>query len=452
MKRRHLDLLNGPIVKTLLLLSLPLMAGAFTQMAYNLTDIFFIGKLGVNAVAATGTMGYFMWMGESLNATPRSGVSVFVAQAYGAKKFHEATENIADGWQLSMTISLIYASLLFFAIRPLLAVFRLEPVVVDYAVQYSQVIALGLPFAFSAPILSAAFNSIGDSQTPFRMNLVGLVANLILNPILIYGVGLIPAMGVFGAALATSLAKSLVALGLFYSAFKHEALLSHVPWFKKPALSQWPKFLKLGIPTSLLGLFHTMTNMYLNRLVANFGSAAVAVLSTGSQLESLTWLSAEGLSFGLTAFIGQNVGAKQWERVKLSIKKGLFIVMTITFTSGLILFLGRYEFFRLLIPHDEQVVSMGAMYLTIISICQVFQGLEIGATGVFHGLGETRIPSSVSSILNLSRLPISWILIPYFGVNGIWVAISVTCILKGIINVMFLKAYSKKTLYLNQTV
>ncbi|MCQ9210591.1 MATE family efflux transporter [Granulicatella seriolae] len=438
------DLTQGSIIPTLIRLSMPLMATAFVQMAYNLTDIFWIGKMGVEQVAATGTIGYYIWLASSVVQIPRIGVSVLASQSFGKKDLAKVQRIVENGLQMALALSISYASFLYLARGPLIGFFHLSENVANYANEYLSIILLGMPFVFMNPILSTTYTSIGNSKTPFRINALGLLANILLDPILIFGLGPIPSLGVKGAALATSLANLLVTTLFLLTMRREYELLSRVRIQAKTDWELWKRMAKLGFPSSLQNSIHAFISILLTRLVAKSGSAAVAVYSTGSQIESINWLTTEGVSFALTAFVGQNYGARLKERTLTGIRLGLRLMISIGLVATILMVVGRNFWFTLFISDSQEALRLGAIYLLILAASQMFMSLEIGSTGIFHGVGETRAPSMVGIVFNLLRIPLALLLLPYYGAIGVWVAITISSIIKGIVNPILLKQFLKK--------
>lgn len=435
--KKTANLLQGNVMTILLRLAAPLMATAFAQMAYNLVDIFWIGRLSVEAVAACGTVGYFWWIGEAVVQATRVGVSVKSSQAYGAKEMQKSQKVIASGAQLTIILAVVYGAILLIFQDPLIRLFHLSNDVNEMAKQYLQIIALGMPIIFIVPTLSSAYHSTGDSATPFKLNVIGLVTNIVIDPVFIFTFRL----GVRGAALA-SVTANLVTVVLFFFHMKHyHPHLSKVPWFNRPNFTVYGDMLRLGIPSGAQNGLHALISMYLTRLIGQFGPVPVAVYSAGSQMESLTWLSAEGIAFGLTVMVGQHVGAKATDRLKEVIHKGLFLTLLSGLVGTAVLILGRHSIFPFFIKDSEEALRLGAMYLLILGVSQCFQGMEIGATGVFHGLGQTKIPSVVGMTLNLLRIPMALFLMPYYGAPGVWAGISISSILKGSVDYFLLRRY-----------
>lgn len=177
-------LTEGNIFKALTKLALPIMATSFGQMAYNITDMFWIGKLGSNAVAAVGTAGFFTWFAFSFITISKIGAEVGVAQSIGKDDVLDAKGYIRSSIQLNIIFSILYALSLFIFRDALIGFFDLpESDVILMAKQYLAIIALGIPFYFINPVFTAIFNGSGDSATPFKINIIGLLANIILDPL-----------------------------------------------------------------------------------------------------------------------------------------------------------------------------------------------------------------------------------------------------------------------------
>jgi Na+-driven multidrug efflux pump len=179
---KNLNLKEGKIRSTLVKLALPIMGTSFIHMAYNLTDIMWLGRLSTGAVAAAGTAGFFLWFGASLVMITQVGVGVNVAQYIGRNDSESAKKYITNGFQLDILIALLYSLFLFSFRHNIIGFFNLQdPDVIRMATEYLTIISMGIIFHFLNPIFSAVLNSTGNSITPFKVNTIGLVANIILD-------------------------------------------------------------------------------------------------------------------------------------------------------------------------------------------------------------------------------------------------------------------------------
>ena len=263
---------------------------------------------------------------------------------------------------------------------------------------------------------------------------------------MIFGWGPIPRLEVKGAAIATVLAQIIVSVIFVVRIIRKNELL-------KNSISSWDlrvewmsQIFKLGLPSALMNAYMAFVSMMLNKFMAGFGEAAVAAYSVGSQLESITWNTTEGLQIGIAAMVGQNYGAKFLDRVHEVIKKSFKIVFFIGAISMLVLFIFRYQLIRIFVPSDPETIKLGALYLAILSVSQIFMAVEIGLTGAFNGMGDTKTPARIAIILNTMRIPFSLVFMPIFGVAGVWIAMTLTSVFKGIFNMILMKNRVRKEL------
>ena len=443
---RNVNLTKGDITSSLLKLSRPLALTAFIQITYGFVDMFFIGRLGSNALAGVGLAGFLIWIANSITMIPKVGMGVFASQAFGRENKKETVRVLNNGYILTIILAIIYTLILLIFRNLYVGFFKLSDVASQDAKDYIFILALGITFFFINPVLSQSFQSLGNSLTPFKINSIGLIANIILDPILIFGWGPIPRLEVKGAAIATVLAQIIVSVIFVVRIIRKNELL-------KNSISSWDlrvewmsQIFKLGLPSALMNAYMAFVSMMLNKFMAGFGEAAVAAYSVGSQLESITWNTTEGLQIGIAAMVGQNYGAKFLDRVHEVIKKSFKIVFFIGAISMLVLFIFRYQLIRIFVPSDPETIKLGALYLAILSVSQIFMAVEIGLTGAFNGMGDTKTPARIAIILNTMRIPFSLVFMPIFGVAGVWIAMTLTSVFKGIFNMILMKKRVRKEL------
>lgn len=445
-KRKSIDLTKDNIRKSLIVLSIPLTLTAFVQIAYTLVDMVWIGRIGSNAVAAVGVSYFLAWIAEALSLISKIGGGVYASQAYGRKDEKLTSLILQNGYFQGFITSIIYIVLILTFKTYIIDFYKLGKEVSDFANEYLSITTLGYLFVFLNPIFSQSFYSIGESVTPFRINTIGLVLNIILDPLFIFGFGPIPPMGIRGAAIATVTGQATVFLIFLFVMRRKEGVIKNS--LENFTLStKWQKrIFKLGLPVSFISGIHACITIVLNKLMAGFGPKPVAVYSIGSQLESISWKTTEGCQAVIQSLIAQNYGAGLVDRVKKGVKESLKLVGTIGLIATIILFGFRNSLFKVFVPGDIETINLGAKYLAILSASQLMMSLEIGSTGVFQGLSDTRTPSAISVIFNAARIPISFLLIPYFGVLGIWLSMTITSIIKGILSLYLLRKKMKKNL------
>lgn len=430
-----IDMTRGSISRGLYKMALPVMGTSFLQMAYNLVDMIWIGRVGSRAVAAVGSAGFYLWMSFAFILISKVGAEVRVAQSVGAKNMRRARDYARNAIQLNLLMAVLYGAAIYMGRESLIGFFNLgDQGVIQMAESYLVIIALGMIFNFTNPVLTGIFNGYGDSKTPFLMNTIGLVANMILDPLLIFGWGPVPAMGVAGAAMATVMAQVMVTLSFIIYISRGKGVVNNLRMTILPERYVLGELFKLGFPVALHSGMFTGFSMVIARIIASWGPVPIAVQKVGSQIESLSWMTALGFQAALATFVGQNYGAEQPERIKKGYKISVLIMSVVGVATTLLLYFGAEPIFAIFIPEEESI-RMGVDYLKILSFSQWFMCMEILTAGAFNGLGKTTPPSVVSIALNAARIPLALMLSAesILGLNGVWWSISITATLKGVI-------------------
>lgn len=439
------DILNGKIVKTLVKLALPIMGTSFLQMAYNMTDMIWIGRVGSDAVAAVGSAGFYIWLSFALVTVSKIGAEVFVAQSIGRDNFSDANIYARSAIQLNLFLAILYSSIMIIFKNNLIDFFNIKnPLVNSMATSYLTIISIGFVFSFSTQVFTAIFNGSGDSKTPFIINTIGLIMNTILDPLLIFGIGFLPKLGVNGAAIATVLSQIIVNSIFLVIQNKRKYSFNKINFFISPNFLYIKNIIKLGLPAAFQSFMFTLFSMFLARIIANWGPLPIAVQKVGSQIESISWMIASGFSVAISTFVGQNYGANNISRIK----QGFFSSFRISFVMGilntfLLIFFAK-PIFSIFIP-EEEAIYLGIDYLKILGISQLFMCVEITTAGAFNGLGKTLPPSIIGILFNALRIPMALILSKenILGLNGIWWSITISSVLKGIILFLWFNIFIK---------
>jgi len=427
------DFTQGNITRQIILLALPIMGTAFIQMAYSMTDMIWIGHVGSKAAAAVGAAGFFLWLGNSLFYTTKVGAEVGISQSLGAKDRVRAAQFASHSMSISVLMSIVYGVLLLVFAGPLIDYFRFtDAAVASAAVGYLKIIALGMLFTFLNGTFSGIYNGSGKSKIPFYANAVGLIINIVLDPIFIYGFGPFPRMEVAGAAMATVISQAIVTLifiinltdgkSPFPELFKKLQLHGEVAW----------KVIRIGFPVTLQSGLFAFFAMNIARIVSGWGELAVAVQSVGAQIEAISWMTASGFSTALSSFIGQNFGARQFQRIRQGYYRTLGITLTIGVFTTLAFVLFGDTIFGWFIP-EPNAMREGGIYLKILGASQLFMILEITTAGAFNGTGKTMPPSIVGILFTGLRIPLAIALTAVVGLSGAWWSISISSVVKGVV-------------------
>lgn len=434
-KRMEGNLTKGPILKTLTKLAIPIMASSFLGTLYNITDMAWIGLLGSKAVAGVGVGGMFTWLSQGLAAMARMGGQVQVAQCIGRGERDRAHGFAQAAVQLATLMGMAYAVISLVFTRQMVAFFQLtDPEAQTAALSYTKIACGLIVFSFLTLTMTGLYTAQGDSKTPFLANLIGLVTNMILDPVLILGPGPFPKLGVVGAAIATVTAQAIVMMMMILGVIiqKKENVLKGIRLTAKIPKEYLGGLCRIGIPTAIQGMAYCAISMVLTRMVSAYGAEAVATQRVGGQIESISWNTADGFAAALNAFIAQNYGAGKMDRVRKGYRASLWTVgiwgLLISFV-----FICFPQAIADIFFHEPKAVATAVGYLVIIGFSEAFMCVELTTVGALSGLGRTRLCSIISIAFTSARIPLSIILGGIMGLDGIWWAISSTSIVKGII-------------------
>lgn len=449
--KRKIDLTTGSITLRLLLVAIPTLLSSLVQMAYNLTDMFWVGKvhtMGLDeteAIAAVGTAGYLPWFAFGLILLAKIGTSVSVSQAAGKDDMALVEKYGNNGLLYMLMLALLYMAIGFFGADLYISIFKLDNAnIIAYATDYLRIISVFGFALFSVNLFNGIYEGLGKTFTSFKITAAGLVLNILLDPIFILekvnvfglsidGLG----YGVKGAAIATVIAQSfilIIYLVIYHSKFRP----FKIGLFKNFDKYTFKKIVRIGLPVGLQNMAFTLISVVVGVMIARYGKEVIATQRLGSQIEALAWMVASGFQVALAAFVGQNFGADQ----PMRIKRGYFTALRLLIPYGLlinfILFFFARDLFAIFIT-DPDTLDIGEKYLRILSISQLFMIIELGTAGAFNGLGKTMVPSTVGFIGNLLRIPFGFLAGYFFGFIGIWWVISISSVLKGtVLTIWFL--------------
>jgi putative MATE family efflux protein len=437
------SLTEGGIIRKLLLIAIPIMGNQFLMMAYNLTDMFWLGRLGSEAVAASGAAGMFMWLSFGFMLIGRMGAEIGISQSLGRRDKKAALGYFHNSFIVAAILGIFYALCMIVFRRELIGFFHFrETAVTEDGITYLLIVSTMMPLSFIGIVVGGAFQAAGNSRTPLIMVAVGVVTNVILDPVFIIVLGL----GVRGAAIATILSQ-------FFSFFVNisaifllrikpfEGFSFRLRFDREKTIQIFKWAIPIGLETSLFCFLSMITS----RMEAGFGAKAIAASRVGSQVESLSWLIGGGFGSALVAFIGQNHGAGKQERIDRVVRLSS-IIMTVwgLFVMAFVWFAGRYVF-ALFLPAPE-MLALGIPYLRILSFCQLAMNIEAVGSGAFTGSGRTVEPSIVV-IVTTSLKPVLAFLLSRtsLGLYGIWIGIVISANIRGIwMNVWYAATRQKK--------
>lgn len=437
------NLTSGPIHRQLFNLAVPIMGTSFVQMAYSLTDMAWVGRLGSESVAAIGSVGILTWMTNSISLLNKVGSEVSVGQSIGAQNAPDARSYASHNLTLSLIISICWGLILFVFAEPVMQIYKLEPAITAKAVNYLRIVATAFPFIFLSASFTGIYNASGQSKIPFMISGIGLLLNMILDPLFIFGFG----WNTEGAAIATWVSQATV-LGLFiYRLKKRKEVLGGFAFFTKLESRFVKRIFKLGLPVAILNTLFSIINLFMARTASLYGGhIGLMTLTAGGQLEAIAWNTSQGFSTALSAFVAQNYAAGKNDRVLGAYATTLKMTAVFgTFCTLLFVFWGS-ELFSLIVP-DPQAYKAGGVFLRIDGYSMLFMMLEITTQGLFYGTGRTIPPAVISIGFNTLRIPLAMLLASIgMDITGVWWAISLTSIAKGITSAAWFAVLKRRIL------
>jgi len=445
LKEKKELLTEGSIFKALLKLSIPLILTNILQTAYNLTDTFWVGRLGSVALAAVSLSFPVVFIIISLGAGMAIAGSILVAKRKGAQD-HDAVGHIATQTFFSVaSISTLLATTGYFLTPFLVSIMKVKPDVYQNAVAYLKITFLGLPALFIFLTFQSLMRSIGKVKLPFYIVLSTVLLNLVLDPLFIFGYkNIIPDMGVKGAALATVGTQILSAIiGLYYLFNGSQGIQIKLSDYK-PDFKMIKELFKLGLPVSIEQVSRALGIFIMVMLVSHFGTMVLASYGIGSRILSFVIIPAFGLGMATSTLVGQNIGAKAYYRVKKTLQLSLGIAFSVLSVIGILLFIFAKDVAYFIIPKDPATIEESTRFIKTISVSFGFMGILIVLMGAFRGAGKTKI-SMILALLSvwILRFPLAYYLGYHTNLNqiGIWVSYPITNILTAVAGLIILIRY-----------
>lgn len=416
------DLLNQDIASTLKSMTIPMIVGMIMLMTFGLVDTFFIAMLGTDELAAISFTFPVTFTVISLNIGLGIGTSAVIARLLGAKLHEQAKETATGALMLSALLAVILAIVGVFSIKPIFTAMGATAQELVHIKDYMYVWYAAGVFLAMPMVGNSVLRASGDTKTPSYIMAFGGLVNAVLDPLLIFGWGPVPAFGIQGAAIATLIAW---AIGLFYIIYLL-AIKRHLMQPRLLTLIELKRscggILKIGLPAAGANMLTPIAAGIVTSFVAGYGQVAVAAWGVGGRLESLASIVVLSLSMSLPPFISQNLGANKLERVQqafnLSIKFIVFwqiaVYVIVALSAG---------FLANIFTDDAEVADLIKLFLLIVPLGYGCQGVIILANSSFNALHLPLSALGLSIVrLFVVYIPFAFIGSQLFDLQGIFVA------------------------------
>lgn len=426
-------LLEGPILRSLLKLAVPIVLTNVLQSAYQIIDAFWVGRLGGAAVAAVSVSFPVMFLMIAVGAGLSIAGSTLIAQYVGARN-EKMVSHVAGQTLLMVVLAAIVLGAVGYAITPLLLrLMGVGPDVYTGALGFMRVAFLGLAFNFAFFVFQSTMRSIGRPSLPVYIVLGTVLLNFALNPLMIFGWGPIPGHGVMGAALTTLVTQgiaSVIGIAILRSGAHgiHVHAADLIPDYR-----HIKRAFLLGLPASIDMSARAVGLMVMSFLVASFGTLALAAYGVGGNvIQAVAIIPGLGLSIAVSALAGQNIGAGNIERAGRIGALGAWLGFGTLTVFGLIVFLLARPLVAFFVPNDPNVITEGALYLRIMALTWGFLGAQFALIGVFRASGSMVLSMMLTFVSQwVLQLPLAYGLSKHtsLGVDGIYWSVPISTVL-----------------------
>lgn len=420
-------LVHGSLARTVLAVALPAVASMLLMTIFATADAFWVGRhIGPLGLAAVSTSIFWIWMLVSVCDMVSVGLTAVASRRHGQGRPALAAHAVGDALVFALSLGTAVAIGGHLWVGDMFRTMHTPADVSLLGERYLGTYLYGAPLIFGFFAVDAGFRASGDTRTPFLLLLATVIAALVLDPVLILGLGPAPRLGITGAAVATVLTRAAAfVLGIWILARRRLVRLG------RPSLATIRAIARVGLPTAVTGVAFSAIYVLLTRTTSLFGTAALAALGVGHRVESWTFMIGVGFGAAAAAIVGQNLGARDPARAE---RAGWYAagIATIGGIVGAVFEYGLAVPFSALFTTNPAVVAEGAHYLRIASLSTVFIGAELVLEGSLGGAGDTLPPMLTSTTLTALRIPLAAWAAPRWGTAGIWWTISLTAAGRGI--------------------
>ena len=384
---------------------------------YNIVDMFWIGRLGYEQIAAIGIFGIFFEFAIVFNEVVGVGSVALIARHYGGKNYSRVNEVVKQTLILKLMIALVFCLTGVFFIRYIMILLGAQGDVIAFGIDYGRIMSFGFIFLLSSATLFTAMRGVGDARTPMKLMIISNILNIVLDPLFIFTFG----WGISGAAIASVISQMLTfTLGMILiTTGRH--VVEITPRIEID-ISTMKNILFIGVPSGVEMLIRNITNMVTIRIIAGFGMTVLAGFQIFLRIMGMAWMPLFGLALACGTLVGHNLGAKKPDQAeKTALHSGLLGATGMAIV-GVILFIFPQHIVTVF-NSTEEVVQAGVAAFRLIAPFLVFFGFSFPLSGAFFGSGDTKPPMIITLIsMFFYQIPLMMVLSRPFGMKGVFMA------------------------------
>ena len=408
-----------PIPSLVLSMSFPIMISMLIQALYNIVDSIFVAQYSETALTAVSLAFPLQNLLIAVSLGTSIGVNSLLSRKLGARDIEAAEKAANNGLVLAFLSWIVFAIMGLFFSKTFFEIFTDDPQLIAMGSQYISVCLFFSLAIFIDITCERILQATGDTIHPMIIQSSGAIANIILDPILIFGWFGLPSLGVLGAAIATVLGQHLSAFLAIYYVRRNKEIKIQKKYFKLDKKTVKDIY-AVGIPSIIMQAIGTVMTTSLNKILITYGTAAVSVFGVYFRLQSFVFMPVFGLNSGMVPIIGYNYGAKRPKRMMTTIRVGL-VVSLIVMTLGFLVFMLIPDTLLSWFNASQEMLDIGMVALPRISLCFISAGICIVLGALFQATGD----GYISMIISITRqmifiLPAAYLLGKYFGLDAIW--------------------------------
>ncbi|HWQ67368.1 MAG TPA: MATE family efflux transporter [Methanospirillum sp.] len=418
------EITDGNLLKGLITVSSPIIVSNILQSVVEVVDLFFVGKLGPDAIAGVAMSMMFILAIMTIIIGVVTATTAFISHAWGAKEYDSVGTLLIHALLIGAGFAVVFAAIGLFGAEHILLLLGATGPVAEVGGQFLRVILLGNYTMVALWILSSAYQSCGNSKTPMQVMIGTNIINIILNPLLIFGYGIIPAFGVTGSALATIFGRTCglaVLLSLIFAG-KGPFRFPEVIRFD---YSLAKRLFVVAIPNAIQNGVRSFSFLALTAIVAVFGAAALSAYGIVIRMELIALMPGFAIATGTAVVVGQNLGAKKPERAILGVHYSLLFYGVIMALLSALYFIGAAGIIEFFDPSGTSTL-IGTGYFRMVAPFYILTAISIILSFAMNGAGATRIPMYATSIALIGiQIPLALFLPTYLGngITGVWYAV-----------------------------
>jgi len=432
-------LVNQDVRRTLFGMAFPLLAGTFSMSAYTLVDTWFVSRLGTLPLAAMGFTFPVIMLLTCVAGGLGTGVTTLVSHAIGRHDAAGAARITTHGILLIIGVAVLIALAGYLTIAPVFKRMGADAETLPFIGQFMGIWYLGAVF-MSLPMMgNGLLISVGDFKTASRFMILGTAVNAVLNPILIFGLLGLPALGIRGSALATVLAQAVSTSWLFLLLYKKHRLLIFAAYPVREVLASYRKIIGIGFPSILSMILMPVSAGVITTLIARFGSEAVAATGAAGRLEMVAFVIPMALGISLTPFISQNYGANRMDRIREAFAVSSRFALAYG-AAVAVLFFCCAPWLANLFSQDPKVVEILVAYIRIIAFGYGMMEVHRYTGFVLTGMHKAAFATVINAIRVLVLLiPLSYLGLYWGGIHGIFIGRLATDLLAGSLGLVWIR-------------